>query len=1040
MTVRSRVFPADEEHGKRNDDFKSKNKSNSWLSKSSKTPIFRRKRVLGFIVGCVILYVFAHNVPKLGPQDSRYIRKYGRAYPEPREPANNGEDLWRQAQQADDPPDPPATPDTTSGQDAQDFEGPVRFYYLASSLHAISKTAGQRAKNKNILFTASDLKSAADLIPMACQMARWKKNNVHMALMGREEMAMDEVKKVNDVDGDLCPIFWHDARPDFGKRSTQHRMEVSVAGALGHIENFMHPQAVISNYPEHEEDFFVKSINRKTKELAQTHIQLPKGASETLEWMTRLDATALNSWHSATIDIVVQAPQKSSGSLIRLLKSLEHADYGAFLPPRLVLELPHKLEQDVMTFLDDFQWPPVKYQNHLPYQQLTLHRRIPERRLTDHEASTRFVESFYPYDTMDSHVLVLSPQAELSPTFFHYLKFNMLEYRYSNDVMNLFGISLETPSSYLNGSEAFIPPQKQSSSKGKTQEQTPFLWQAPNTGAALIFADKWVELHSFLTQYFSAVSHSKTKAYLKKRRKQASENLPAWAEYTLDLMRSRGYYMLYPGALSETSRGSSLAVLHNELYQIPEEYLKKRSKPDTDFADLPGSDDILEENDFSYLKTHHVSQDKDVFNVERPLLKNLAEVLPPIPKSMSRPDDEYDPPPTLPSLDSFPLLDYLGIEMNEEDFSDKAHEHTINYRIHAGGCSKDEAEHRAVIHGNAEDLFCISEHSDDEDLPDDLSDTDEAVERAGEALKKSAGRGDGRAKDSNKKTKPSSNEEPNNKKEGLHSKDTDHDDESDERTAHASDADPPTKQSFHGSGVAAEVDAVKDPASYAATAVAGFKAKLENPDHKYSDDIPTIDLKKKQPTAEELAEMQALRWKEATSGKRKDSKAPSIETDDREGDRPAGAAGAGGGPRDQEAERRGGVKEAVKAEKGSQADAKDEYDGKHTDEPPTATQTDEAGARPAPTDADSAEVSAQAEKAIRESAVKTEEQRKAMPQEPRDAAIGGKREAMKGRIGGWDTGGYDEAFQDERAAAAGEVEFAKDRARRRKAKQEKEDA
>ena len=1008
MTVRSRIIPSDEEYGKRDDDMKRKKQANGWLPKGPSTPWLRRKRLPWLLVVVVCVYLFVHNIPNLGPQDSRYMRRYrgGRARPEPREPLDNGEDLWRQAQQAkDEAPEAPPSPNQERDVDTQDFEGPVRFYSLASSLHAISKTSGQRTRNRNVLFAASDLKSAGDLVLMACEMSRWRKNNVHMALMGRDDMPIEEIKKVNGIDESTCHVFWHDARPDYPKRSTPHRMEVSIAGALGHIETFMHPQAVITNYPEHEDEFFVRSIKRKTKELVQTHIELPRSASDHLKWLTRLDATALHNWHAATIDIVVQAPQDSSGSLVRLLTSLEKADYGAFFPPRLTIELPHKLNQDVMTFLDYFEWPPKKYQNHLPYQQLTLHRRIPEKRLSEYEASTRFLESFYPFNTMDSHVLILSSQAEVSPSYFHYLKYHLLEYRYSTDSFDLFGLSLETPSSYLNGTGSFTPPKPQKNQHDDDDDfPMPFLWQAPNAGAALIFADKWVELHSFLTQYFAASRHPSTEEYLEHRTKQVSDRLPSWTEYLLDLMRTRGYYYLYPGSASDAKTGTSLAVIHGDLYQVPEERLRPFKKQDADTAQLSSSKDILEEGDFSYLNAHHPSSEDEASNAEHTLLRNLERVLPAVPDSVTHPAETDDPPRSMPPLESLAMLDYLGVGITPDELTEKSTDFAVEYRQKAGGCSKAESHDRHVIHGNAEDLFCISDNHDN-------SDEESFNERA--ASTRSSGSG---------------------------SRQKDPDDKSDR----GSEKPTTTQQAFRGTGAASTVNAVTAAEEYAATAAAGFKAKVEGKDRqKYEDEVPLINLKDTKLTTDERKELESKKnsFSRVDSDPVRDAKlgnSESVETDDREGDRPAGAAGAGGGPKDAEAERRGGSRDTQTAPKGKEDTqlVKADKDGK---EKPEATQKqpteqpDEAGARPQPTDAQSTKGSEAGKKEFPHGKGSSN-----MPPEAQEVAIGGKREAAKGRIGGWDIGGYDEEIRDERAAAAGKLDFAKNRGREKQAEQPKD--
>ena len=993
MTVRSRLFSNDEEQGKRNEDEKIKPQLNGWLPGSPRAPIFRKRRILGLIVACLCTWVFIHNIPNLGPQDKRYLNRYGRgrARPLDREPADNGEDLWRKAQEAED--DEPVAPDMNTQERStevagQDFDGPIRFYYLAASLHAAAKIDGQRASNRNVLFAAADLKSVADLIPMACEMGRWRRNHVHVAVMGRDAVPLEEIKRINSAEDEMtCPISWHDARPDFPERSTNHRMEVSVAGALGHIENFMHPQAIVSNYPEHEDNFFVQGVNRKTKELHQTHIELSKGTSQSLSWLTRLDAVALHNWHVATIDIIVQAPKDTSSNIVRLLKSLERADYGGFLPPKLTIELPPKLNQDTMMFLDEFQWPPRAHQNHLPYHEMTLHRRIPNKRLTDYEASTRFMESFYPYDTMDSHVLVLSPQAELSPTFFHYLKYHMLEYRYSGAAPDLFGISLETPSFYLNGSESFSPPKAKSrnpSGEGK-EVQTPFLWQAPNTGAALIFADKWIELHSFLTQFFIASVDPKTESYFNGRQKLVTERLPSWAEYLLDLMRARGYYMLYPASISETSGGTSLVVLHNEMYQVPEEFLKVSSKQDAGSNNL-ATGDVLEGSEDEYLATHHVSSEKDTLNIERPLLRNLLAVLPPLPLAVTRPSgDEDSTLKALPPLYSLPLLDNEGVILSSEELQDRSNEIAVTYRQRAGGCAKAQSEDAEVIHGNAEDLFCVgtSDSTNVHAKPKKPATSDKHSDRS-----------------------PVSSSEPSSTQAEIES-------DADDAT--------PTKPHFRGTGAAAIVNAAVDPENYAATAIAGFKEKLNKQEY-YEDDMPALKFK---------------------DGIIKDEGNAVLSEKNLQGEEGSGVKGSTSSwsraDDETEAERARNIKPVM-----------DEREYERTDEDapekpkPKETVIDrptEAGSRPDHTDEPSdvdpgissskrAGNQAQAPSEGDRDDVRSDQSR--LPEEARDAAIGGKvgRVARKGRIGGWDVGGYDEDIIDEKAAAAGRLDFAKGRGRK----------
>lgn len=192
-----------------------------------------------------------------------------------------------------------------------------------------------------------------------------------------------------------------------------------------------------------------------------------------------------------SVNIVIHAQPSTSGSFIRLLQSLKKADFFSLVPPQLTIELPHEIDEPTRHYLQNFHWPPVPDQD--IGNLLTLHHRIPQHGLTAEENSIRSLESFWPADPLTSHVLILSPQVELSPLFFHYLKYTMLEYKYSLSKafinLNLLGISLDVPLNYLNGTSKFVPPliNKTTGDNVKLEVPSPFLWQAPNSNAQLYF-------------------------------------------------------------------------------------------------------------------------------------------------------------------------------------------------------------------------------------------------------------------------------------------------------------------------------------------------------------------------------------------------------------------------------------------------------------------------------------------------------------------------------------------------------------------------
>ncbi|OAA65970.1 hypothetical protein SPI_02757 [Niveomyces insectorum RCEF 264] len=506
-------------------------------------------------------------------------------------------------------------PEPASGPAVYSYNGPLRFLALGTSLRAITRTHGGYQHNKNVLFAAGSVQSIAALLPLACQMGSQLRSYVHFAVMSRSGISLDELQDINGIDAS-CNIFFHDARPDFASISIDKRMEKSVEMAMSHVELYMHPQAVIVDGSNTEEAYLLKGIRSYNKGSQAALIELPTNAAKRLGWLTTLDSASLSSWNKISVDILIHAYPGASGSLIRLLRSLSSADFGAGPVPHLTIELPQTVDPPTDEFLKTFQWPPADAADVAgtpTTRHPTLRHRIPKHGVREEESSVRFLESFWPANLQYSHVLVLSPQTELAPDFFSYVKYALLEYRYSNAALlqewdkRLFGLSLALPSTALDGTTTFTPPfalKKQPAagtkrstppvavgadgegeSKGEGGGEgggpTSFLWQAPNSNAVLFLGERWVELHRFVAQLLETQQAEKQQAEKQQpeqqqqqqtdlllTEKRVSKRFPAWLEHALRLCRARGLWLVYPSA----PVAGALATVHNELYQPPEEY------------------------------------------------------------------------------------------------------------------------------------------------------------------------------------------------------------------------------------------------------------------------------------------------------------------------------------------------------------------------------------------------------------------------------------------------------------------------------------
>jgi hypothetical protein len=679
------ILPSDEERGKKDDDHRrhSTARTPPWASTGFlKRPLrWRRRRILLAVVGLYLVYLLIHNIP------SGFGGLHGQRGVVPL--AENVETFGP----------PPGTISPTDGRPPpHTYAGPIKFYRLSTSLHGASHTQGFYAINRNVLFAISNLKSAATLLPMICEMSKWSRNWVHAAFMGRDDISLEDLLEINGVDKEKCKAIWHDARPDYMEYSTDLRAESSVMAAMHHIQTFIHPQVVITDDSLSEDVFFTKAIRTKTDAMNIPLIEIPKDRWESLMWITRLDAGSLRSWHQPTVDIIIQVPSGASGGLVRLLKSIKAADYSGMKPPQLTIELPADIDSSVKQYLENFKWPPDGH-SPLASTQLTIRRRITSQQATQEDTAIRFLELFYPTSMTNSHVLMLCPQAELSPVYYHYLKNALLEYKYSSygedDSASVMGLSLELPSLLLDGKSELIHPKPADMHTDRYTKlfpnapSTPFLWQAPNSHAALVFADKWAELHSYLSNRV-AKQHQPPK--MAPRPKLVSQTLPSWTEYFLELMRARGYALYYPGITGT----ASLVTIHNELYHPPEEFLPP---PPVDLeagAETPPKNPnepfILGDP----VSAHPKHSENPVIPASRPL--HLALPF------------EGD----LPEIPHLPWLLWNGEIVHPANVSEISSAYADAFRKSVGGCKIPKGKQRVTRAGETRDLFCFGEEGEED--------------------------------------------------------------------------------------------------------------------------------------------------------------------------------------------------------------------------------------------------------------------------------------------------------------------------------------
>ncbi|GIC89305.1 uncharacterized protein Aud_005718 [Aspergillus udagawae] len=670
MLPSKRPYLADEELGKKDDDHRP-GTGRKPLSRAKQWRAPRPRRLIVGIIVLYLVYLFFKNMPT----DVRpAVERFNPGFTQARQGSGKS---WPPAMPSPVTPakGPPPRPDSqTNIKEDFYYEGEIRFNALARTLQRFWKPPTRHGSSisRAVVFAGSNLRSVSDLLPLACRMADQKINEVHFVLMGRDDVSVEGIQRVNGIKEVGCPIVWHDSRPDYAQWSTEARMERAVTAGLDYVLVYTRAQVLITQGESWEDRFFTEGVRRMISKSKITHIALPT-AARNIMWISMLDSDALKAWNDVHVEILIQAPSESSGSLIRLIRSLEAADYLGSTPS-LTIELPPRVDPQLLHFLQKLKWPPQTSST------VTLRRRIQPHYLTPVEASLRIVEAFYPRNPNVTHVLLLAPETELAPSFYHFLKYTTLKYKHSaqtkRTASKLLGISLELPSSRPTDNEPFTPPkvkkELQKSQQLGREELPVFLWQAPNSHAALYFGDGWADLHSFLTDRLALHQPTSEKST---DEKSISKRYPAVMEYLLELIRARGYYLLYPAF---PDRGTfTLATVHSELSRPPEEFLHD------DQAD----------------STTTLGSSINQLSVEKPL--DQTSTLMPLLERFSL---------ALPDLSSLPLLSYRGEEISELMYSQDTEEYAKKFAISYGGCRESDLTDGSTLTR----LFCLHERADGE--------------------------------------------------------------------------------------------------------------------------------------------------------------------------------------------------------------------------------------------------------------------------------------------------------------------------------------
>jgi len=158
------------------------------------------------------------------------------------------------------------------------------------------------------------------------------------------------------------------------------------------------------------------------------------------------------------------------------------------------------------------------------------------------------VESWYPTSN-DTYGVLLEDDVEVSPLYYAWLKFSILQYRYTlagrRASSRMFGVSLYQQKNIELRPEGRQPFDPHKLFEGLSlHSTTPYLSQIPCSWGAAYFPEHWREFHSYLALRLSELALPISEPLVPAIR---SNKWPrSWKKYFIELVYLRGYTMLYP--------------------------------------------------------------------------------------------------------------------------------------------------------------------------------------------------------------------------------------------------------------------------------------------------------------------------------------------------------------------------------------------------------------------------------------------------------------------------------------------------------------
>ncbi|KAG2206933.1 hypothetical protein INT46_005453 [Mucor plumbeus] len=391
----------------------------------------------------------------------------------------------------------------------------------------------QVVATKPILFYVDSNQDFEHLAPLICKFESKEEIDLHVVTSGSlrglsDQQIRSSLPSLCGYDDFPTRVIVHDL--SMLHESTDWNLVNDVLHRLTRILSVVRPVLMIHTL----ENELAISVDAVSKIVNVPSIYLPTQDISHVTWMTELSLDTLSKWNSFDIKIMITTDKKPH-ALARLLNSATNAHYLGDKVDLTIL-MDQTTDKVTQTLVNNYNWKKgLKNIRH---------------RIATSPKSPIFVESWYPASNHE-YAIILNNDVELSPMFYIWAKYAILQYRYESFSEQLFGISLYSPQILETD-----PSGRRLFNASNLVQGNAYLMQLPSYAGAVYFPEHWREFHDYITARTADINGFEMQE-IAIPNLRSSEWDRSWRKYLEELIYLRSYVMLYPT--------SSLSTIHLEL-------------------------------------------------------------------------------------------------------------------------------------------------------------------------------------------------------------------------------------------------------------------------------------------------------------------------------------------------------------------------------------------------------------------------------------------------------------------------------------------